>query len=324
MGFVRRDLLRLAGAGLAGLAGAGPGWTEDAYPSRPVRVIVPFEPGGIDVIARLIAQKLSDRMGQQFYVENIGGAGGSIGTVRAARATPDGYTILFTASALVITPILRDNALYDPQKDFVPVTSPATASLVLLVNQSLPVKTVEELVALIRATPAKYSFASAGAGTPPHLVGEMFRQSLGLDIVHVPYNSGALAVGSVVGGHTTICFAAAASAVAQVADGKLRALAVAGRARLQALPEVPTMAQAGHPAIEGEVWSAFLLPAGAPAGIVARLHREIVGIIALPDIRDRLAALGYTPVGNTPEQLAADIGVELAKWTRVIRGLKAG
>jgi tripartite-type tricarboxylate transporter receptor subunit TctC len=324
MDLPRREFLCRVGTAVASLAVPQAAWA-DAYPSRPVRVIVPFAPGGVDVVGRLIAQRLSEQMGQQFFVENVGGAGSSIGTARAARSAPDGYTILFTASALVITPALQRNVAYDPEKDFAPVTCPAAASLVLLVNPSVPAHALSDLAALIKSSPGKYNFSSAGVGTSPHLTGELFRQSLGRDLVHVPYNSGGEAIGSVLAGHTHMCFAAAAPAVAQIEGGKLRALAVASRRRLPALPNVPTTAEAGYPDIEGEVWCAFLGPVGTPSEIVTELHRQITRIVRQPDVTERLTALGYTAVGSSPDELAQYIRAERAKWARVVRdaGLRA-
>jgi tripartite-type tricarboxylate transporter receptor subunit TctC len=319
----RRGFLHLAAGSAVSLAAPRLAWAQP-YPARPVRVIVPFAPGGIDVVVRVIAQKLSEHLGQQFYVENIGGAGGNIGTSRAAQAPADGYTVLSTAPAYVINPALYDKVSYDPRNDFHPVTLAATTPLVLTINPSVPAQTVKELVAVIRSNPGKYSYASAGTGTPPHLAGELFRLSLGLDLVHIPYTSGGLAIGSTVAGHTPISFAALAPAVAQVHEGKLRALAVASKTRSQALPGVPTMTEAGYPDIEGEVWSAFLVPARTPKEIVTLLHDEIVRAIALADVKERLAVLGYTPVGSTPGEFAEQIRLELATWARVIReaGLK--
>jgi tripartite-type tricarboxylate transporter receptor subunit TctC len=324
MNIARREFLSLASASVVGLASSPPVWAQ-TYPTRPVRVIVPFAAGGIDVIARFIAQRLSKQLGQEFVVENIGGAGGSIGTTRAAKAAPDGYSLLFTAPAFVIYPALRDNVPYDPLTNFAAITSPATTSLVLLINPSMPAHSIKDFIALIKAQSGKHSFASAGIGTPPHLTGELFRQSLGLDLVHVPYDSGGQAIGAVVGGHTSMCFAAVAPAVAQVKAGKLRALAVTSKSRLQALPDVPTMTEAGYPDIEGEVWCAMLAPTRTPKEIIALLHREVVKIVTQPDVRKRLAALGYSAVANTPVEFGAYLSAERARWAKVIQaaGLKA-
>src|SRR5271166_107932 len=297
-----------------------------AYPARPVRVIVPFAAGGpTDVFARLMAQKLSEHFGTQFYVENVPGAGGNIGTGRAAQAAPDGHTLLVAASSYVTNPSLYASIPYDPIKDFEPITVGAINIAALMVNPSLPVQTVKELVALIKANPGKYSYSSAGTGLSAHLAGELFRLSTGLDLVHVPYNGSGPAVASVVAGHTPIGFASSATAAPQVKDGRLRALAVMGKARMPVLPDVPTMAEAGYPEVEVEDWLAFLAPTGTPKEIIALLHREIVKIIASPEMTERMATLGFAPVGNTPEEFAAQIRIEIAKRAKIIRdaGIKA-
>jgi tripartite-type tricarboxylate transporter receptor subunit TctC len=289
-------------------------------------MIVPYAPGGpTDVITRLLAQKLSEHVGKQFFVENIGGGGGNIAMGRAARMAPDGYTLLVVNPSYVINPTLYDKVPYDLHKDFDPVTLAVATTLVLTVHPSVTARTVSELVALIKASPGKYSYASPGTGTPGHLVGETFRLSLGLDLVHVPFNSAGLAVGSAVAGHTPICFASPSPAAQQVDDGKLRGLAVTSKARSQALPDVPTMAEAGYPDIAGDNWQAVVVPAGTPTEIIAYLHREIIKIIALADVRERLAVLGFEPVASTPEEFAARAKLEFETWAKVIRasGIKA-
>jgi tripartite-type tricarboxylate transporter receptor subunit TctC len=219
----RRQFLHLV-SGAAVLSVVSRMARAQSYPSKPVRVIVPFAPGGpTDVFARLIAQKLSEHFGKQFFVENIGGAGGNVGTGRVAQAVPDGYTILVNGANHVVNPTLYDQIPYDPVKDFEPVTLAVTAPAVLTIHPSLPVQTVKDLVALIKANAGKYSYASPGTGTPPHLVGELFRLSLGLDLVHVPFNGGGPAIGSAVAGHTPISFGSMAPAVPLVKEGKLRA-----------------------------------------------------------------------------------------------------
>jgi tripartite-type tricarboxylate transporter receptor subunit TctC len=319
----RRRFLHLA-AGAAALPAASRmtsrmAWAQ-AYPIRPVRVIVPFAPGGpTDVCARLIAQKLSEHLGKQFYVENVAGAGGNIGTGQAARAAADGYAVLITVNSHVISPSLYDAVPYDAFKDFEAVTLAAAFASALSVNPAVPANTVKDLVSLIKSSPGKYSFASPGFGTPSHLLGEQFRVVVGLDLVHVPYNGSGPATTSVVAGHTPIAFAALSAAVPQVRDGKLRALAVMSKSRSQALPELPTITQAGYPDLDGDGWVGVLVPAGAPTDIVTLLQREVVKIIALPDMKERLSALGFDPVGSTPEEFAAQMKLEMEKWAKVIR-----
>jgi tripartite-type tricarboxylate transporter receptor subunit TctC len=283
-------------------------------------MIVPFGPGGnADVLGRIIAQKLSEQIGQQVYVENISGAGGNIGVGRAALAAPDGYTILVTPPSYVINPALYDKIPYDARKSFDAVMLAVSTTVVLAVHPSVPAQGVKDLVALIKTNPGKYNYATAGVGSPGHLVGEMFRQSLDLDLVHIPYTSAGLAIGSTVAGHTRICLAAPAPIVPQAKDGELRALAVAYRTRLQALADVPTMAEAGYPEIELDNWFGVLVPAGTPGEIITHLNREIAKSMALPDVQERLVALGFEPVASTPEEFATQIKTELEKWAKVIR-----
>ncbi len=294
-------------------------WAQ-AYPTRPVRVIVAYAPGGLtDVFGRLLAQKLSEHMGKQFYVENITGASGNIGMGQAAKAAPDGYTILCAYSSYTVNPSLFDKVPYDPEKDFEPVTLAVTSPAVLSVNPSVPAKTVDELIALIRANPGKYSFASAGAGTQSHLTAEQFRLKFNLDLVHVPYNGGGPAIAAVVAGHVPISFVAPAPVVPHVKEGLLRALALAGKARSQILPDVPTMAEIGYPDIEGESWVGVLMPAGTPQEIIATLHLEIAMIMQEQDMRENLTTLGYEPVASTPHEFAERIRSELDTWAKLIR-----
>ena len=315
----RRQCLHLAGAAFVTPTLAGLAWAQ-AYPARPVRVIVPFAPGGtVDVFARVTTQKLSEQLGKQFYVENIAGATGNIGTGQAAKAAPDGYTLFFAFSSFVVNPSLFAKVPYDPVKDFAPVTLAVASTHVLTVNPSVPATTVKELVALIKASPGKYSFASGGTGTQAHLLGEQFRLSLGLDLVHVPFNGAGPAMASVVAGHAPVGFSTLASAAAQITGGQVRALAVTSKARSQLLPNVPTTAEAGYPDIEGDGWVGVFAPAGTPKEIISLLHREIVKIIALPEMKERLPTLGFEPVANTPEEFAERIKVEVETWGKVIR-----
>jgi tripartite-type tricarboxylate transporter receptor subunit TctC len=322
MRLLRRRFLHLAlGAtafpALSSIAGA------QAYPARPVRVIVPYSPGGpTDVCARLIAQKLSDRLGKQFYVENITGAGGNIGTGQAARTPPDGYTILITVNSYVINPTLYDKVPYNVLEDFEAVTLAAIFQSAMLVNPSVPVKTVNELVTLIRANPNKFSFASPGFGTPSHLLGEQFRVAAALDLVHVPYGGSGQVITSVAAGNTPIGFAALSAAVPLIQDGKLRALAVMSRHRSRAVADLPTIAEAGYPELDGDAWVGVLVPARTPEDIVTLLHREIVRIIAQQDMQERLAAIGLESVGDSPQEFSAQMKVEMDKWAKVIAAAK--
>ena len=291
------------------------------YPDRPVKIIVPFAPAGpTDVVARLIAQKLSERLGKQFYIENVTGAGGNTGMGQAARAAADGYTILFVSSSYVVNPSLYPKIPYDPYRDFAPVTVAGDAPNILLVNPSVPAKSVRELIDYIKANPGKISYASAGTGTTPHLSGELFRLSLKLDIVHVPFSGAGPAIQSLAGDHTPMAFTSLPPAIPLINDGKIRALAVSAAKRVAALPNVPTLAEAGLPDQEADTMQAVLVPAGTPRPVIDLLYREIKAIVALPDIKERFEVLGLDPVANTPEEFAAQIKVEIEKWSKVIRG----
>ena len=315
----RRQFLHLA-AGAAALPAMS--WIARAqtYPTRPVRAVVAFAPGGVtDTFARLMAQKLTEQLGKQVYVENIAGASGNIGTGQVAKAAPDGYTILFAFSSHVVNPTLFARVPYDPIKDFDPVTLAVASTTVLTVNPAVPAKTVKELVDLIKANPGKYSFGSAGAGTQAHLAGEQFRLSLGLDLVHVPFGGGGPAVAAVVAGHTPISFGSPQAAMQHVREGTVRALAVTSKTRSQIFPDVPTMTEVGYPQIEGDSWVGILVPAGTPAEIIAVLYRESTKILAQPDMQERLAGLGYDLVASTPEEFATRIKAEIEMWAKVIR-----
>jgi tripartite-type tricarboxylate transporter receptor subunit TctC len=323
----RRTLHLVAGSAVVAAANTTfPAWAQ-AYPNRPVRLVVPFAPGGPnDLAARLIAQKLTDQLGKQFMVDNVGGAGGNIGTGQVARALPDGYTILVASPSFAVNPLLYDTVPYSPKESFDAVTMAVTAPTVLTVHPSLPAKTVKELVAYVKATPGKLSYASPGIGTPPHLLGELFRLSLGLDLVHVPFNSGGQAIASTVAGHTPISFGALPPAVPLVKDGKLRALALTSATPTQALPGTPTIAEAGYPDIAADIWSALLVPKGTPKDLIRLLQQETATALASSDVQVRLAGLGYQPVGNKSDDCTAQLAAELTKWEKVIQAanIKAG
>jgi tripartite-type tricarboxylate transporter receptor subunit TctC len=297
-----------------------------AWPTRPVKLIVGFAAGGpTDLVARLIAQKLSEQTGKNFFVENVAGAGGNIGTIRAAHAAPDGYTLLVTGGNITNNQYLFAKPGYDPLKDFDAVTLAAATPIVLAVNPSVPANTVKELVAWIRANPGKESYASPGTGTPPQLVGALFQHALKLDVVHVPFDGGGPAVQATVGGHTPISFGAMAPAVQLIKAGQLRALAVTGKERSPTLPDIPTMAEAGFPEVQGVTWTAIVAPAGTPRDIISKLHDLIGQGLAQPDVKAKLAAMAYVPIGSSPQDCADFFKSELAKWGPVIEqaGLKA-
>jgi len=292
----------------------------DTYPSKPVRFIVPFAPAGpTDVFARLLAQKMSAKLGQQFYIENQAGAGGNLGMGNAARATPDGYSIVFVSTSFIVNPSLFAKIPYDPYKDFAPVTLAAISPNLLSIHPSIPAANVKELIAFLKANPGKYGFASAGLGTTPHLSGELFKLSQQLDLVHIPFNGSAPAVASALAGHTPIAFTVITPAVPQVKAGLLRALAVTTPKRSPALPDVPTLAEAGLPDQEADTMQGILVPAGTPNEIVTLLHREILDAMAQPDVKEKMAALGFEPVASTPDEFAARVRVEIPKWGKVIR-----
>jgi tripartite-type tricarboxylate transporter receptor subunit TctC len=303
------------------VAGAAFGQT---YPNRFVRIIVPFPAGGpTDVMARLIGQKLSERLGQQFVVENIGGAGGNIGMGNAAKAAGDGYTILFVSSSYVVNPSLYQKVPYDAEKDFMPITKAAGAPNALIVNPSVPARTVNELIALIKADPSKFSIASPGVGTTPHLSIELFKQAFGLDdLTVVPFVGGNPAIQSVAAGHTPLSFQAIPPATALIKDGKLRALAITATKRSSALPDVPTLDELGVKGQEAETMQGVLAPASTPKEIVDLLQREIAAILATPDVREKVLALGFEPSGITPSEFDDYIKAEIVKWRKVIANAK--
>ena len=307
-------LLSLSGVASASAAG---------YPTRPVRVVVGFPVGGpTDTIARIVAQKLSDSLGQQFYVENIGGAGGNIASGQVARAAGDGYTIMVISTGFVVNPTLYAKVPYDPIKDFAPVTLVAVSPNVVVVNPSVPAKTLPELVKLIRDNPGKYSYAGPGIGSTPHLGGELFRLTFNLDLVHVPFSGAGPAIQATIGDHTPIAFTALPPALSAVQSGQLRALGVASTERAAGMPDVPTFAEQGVKDQDADTLTGIVAPAGTPKEIVDLLYREIAKIVAQPDVKERLTVLGFKPVANTPDQFGARIRLEMDKWGKVVRDAK--
>jgi tripartite-type tricarboxylate transporter receptor subunit TctC len=273
-------------------------------------------------MARILAAKYGESMGQSFLVENRAGAGGNIGMGAVARAAPDGYTMLLSSSSYVVNPSLYAKAPYDPIKDFAPVTMAAASPNAVLVHPSVSAKTLQELVALVRANPGKYSFAQPGTGTTPHLSGELFRITFKLDMVNVPFNGAGPALAAVIGNQVPIAFAALPTATPHVRSGALRALGLASPKRSGALPDLPTMAEAGAPGQEAETMQGLFYPAGTPRPIIDRTYRETVRIIALPDVKEKLAALGFEPVASSPEEFGKYIRAELDRWAKVVREAK--
>jgi len=305
------------------LLGTVPAALAQGYPTRPVRVVVGFPAGGpTDVIARLVSQKLSDALGHQFFVENVGGAGGNLASGQVARAAPDGYTIMVVSTGFVVNPSLYAKVPYDAVKDFAPVTLVAASPNVVVVNPSVPAKSLPELVQLIRDNPGKYGFAGPGVGSTPHLGGELFRLAFSLDLVHVPFTGAAPAIQSTIGGHTPIAFTALPPALQAVQAGQLRALGVAATERVSQLPDVPTFAEQGIKDQEADTITGIVAPAGTPKEIVDLLYREIAKAVSQADVKERLTTLGFKAVANKPEEFGARIKLEMEKWGKVVRDAK--
>ena len=291
------------------------------YPSRSIRIVVAFPPGGTsDVVARTLAQKLNESFGQPVIVENRPGAGGNLGAEFVAKAPADGYTLLVcTPAELAINVSLYGKLPYEPVKDFTPVTLATSAPLILVVHPALPVKTVRELIALAKSRPRELNFGSAGSGSSPHMAMELLRESAGIQINHIPYKGTAPAITDLLGGHIQVFFAGMPPALPQVRAGKLRALAVTTAKRTLLMPQLPTVAESGLRGFVIDNWQGVLLPANTPRDIVARLNSEIVKILALPDVKQRLSEQGAEPAGTTPEQFAAYIRSEIDKYAGIIR-----
>jgi len=299
---------------------------QDAWPSRPVRFILPFPPGGgTDILGRLIAERLSAGLGQPVVTENRGGAGGNVGAEAAARSSPDGYTIVLVAPSLAISPTLYSKINYDPVKDFAPVSLVATVPNVMITQASAPVQNLEEFIAFAKAKPGALNFGSGGAGTSNHLAGELFNIVTGAKLIHIPYKGVNLAMQDVLAGNVHLVFIGIPAAVPHIKAGKLRALALVAPQRSAALPEVPTVAEAGLRDFEVTTWYGVLAPAGTPRNVVSRLNAELGKIMHSPELKEKLAATGTEPLTSTPEEFADYIKREIAKWGEVVRkaGVKA-
>ena len=297
------------------------------YPARPIRIIVPSTAGGsVDTLARTVGTNLSQRWSQQVVVDNRSGAGGVIAGEITAKAAPDGYTLIMATIAAMATNVsLAKKLPYDPVRDFAPITLVAAQQIVLLVNPAVPAKSVQELIQLAKAKPGQLTFASAGNGSGGHLSGELLKILAGIDLTHVPYKGIAPAIVDVISGQVSMTFASIISGTPHVKSGRLRPLAVTGAHRSPALPEMPTMIEAGVRGYESSTWYGLLAPKATPRAIVTKLNREVVAIVNLPDVKTHLLGEGAEPVGNTPEQFGEFIKAEIAKWGKVIRaaGLRA-
>jgi tripartite-type tricarboxylate transporter receptor subunit TctC len=297
-----------------------------AYPARPVRVVVGFPPGaGVDITTRLVTPRLAEALGQQFIVDNRPGAAGNIGAEVASKAMPDGYTLLSASAPIVMSPALYKHLNYNLERDFDPIGLMASAPFVLVLHPSVPAKSVKEFIALARLRPGQLAYASTGSGSTPHLSMELFKAQAGINMVHVPYKGTPQAVPDILSGQVQAMFANTLSVLPQVKAGRLRALAISSAKRSAAVPELPTVAEAGMPGYEAGTWFGLFAPAGTPREIINRLSGEIVRIVGTPDMKARLLEQGADAVTSTPEQFRAFVKSELAKWSEVIKavGVKA-
>jgi tripartite-type tricarboxylate transporter receptor subunit TctC len=303
-----------------GLSFAGESRAADNYPDHKIRLIVPFAAGGpTDVIARMVAEQLSNAWGQQLYVENMPGAGGNLGVETGGRATPDGYTIVVVSTGFIINPSMYSKIGYDPMKDFAPISLVAASPNVVTAHPSLPAKNLKELIDLIKANPGKYSYAQPATGSTPHLAGELFKQTYNLDLVTVPFNGAPLAINSTLGNHTPIAFTALPPAIGNIKDGSLRGIALLAKERVAALPDLPTNVEEGVPGLESDTLTGIVAPAGTPPAIIEKWHAAIVAMAAQPETKKKLDALGFVPVANSPSEFAARIKSEMARWDKVVK-----
>jgi tripartite-type tricarboxylate transporter receptor subunit TctC len=316
-----RRIAIVAALALVGPALPDAALAQAAYPLRPINLIVPFPAGGsTDLVARVVAEKMSQDLGQQIVVDNRGGAGGNVGSAAAAKADPDGYTILMgTVATHALNPALYKNMPYDPVKDFAPVSLLVVVPNVLVVNPDFPARSVAELIALAKEKPGEYSYASSGNGTPLHLSGELFKSMAEIDMVHVPYKGAGPALIDVMGGHVPIMFDNLPSSTEHIKAGKLRGLAVTTSERATSMPDLPTVAESGLPGYETYTWNALFAPAGTPPELVTRINEAALKALSDPEVQAKLQGFGATVVGSTPDELAAHVQAELAKWAPVVK-----
>ena len=296
----------------------------DSYPSKTIKIIVPYTPGaGSDIIARTIANKLTSRLGKTVVVENRPGAGGNVAHDMIAKATPDGYSIMIAGLSLVTNGYMQDDLPYDPQKDFAPISLVARIPNILIVHNGLPVKSLQQLIALAKAKRGELSYASAGNGTSLHLAAELLQRMAQIELIHIPYKGSGPAETDVISGQVDIIFDGITGALPHIKAGNVRALAITSTKRSPHLPNLPTMAEAGLPGYEMAAWFGFFAPAKTPAPIIDKLNREIVAILKLPDVREKLAGLGVEFFGTTAQELAAVMRTDAAKWEKVFRPVPA-
>jgi tripartite-type tricarboxylate transporter receptor subunit TctC len=294
-------------------------WAQ-AYPVKPIRMVVPFAAGGVvDATARLLTPKMSELLTQPVIIDNRPGAGGNIAADLVAKSAPDGYTILITTHGHAISPGLYKKLPFDAAQDFAPITQIASSFLVLVSTPRLSVSSVKELVTLAKAKPGRLNFGSTGLGAPPHLVGELFKQSTGIDVVHVPYKGDAPMYQALLAGEVDFAFGPLGNAIAHIRSGKLRALGMTGSRRSPVIPDVPTMVEAGVPELELTGWLGLFAPAGTPRAVIERLHAAMVSTISTPEVRERFPVLGYEPVGSTPDDFGVRFKRDLTVYARVIQ-----
>jgi len=314
-------LVRLATALALALSAAG-AQAQD-YPNKSIRMIVPYPPGGgTDVVARILNEKLAPELGQPIVIDNKGGAGGSVGTELASKATPDGYTILLTLSSHTINPKLFPKLGYDVERDFIPVSLAALIPQIVVANPSVPANNMTELIALLKANPGKYNYASVGIGSPGHIAGELFKLKTGVQMTHVPYKGGGPAVTDTIGGQVQLLFVSMPAALQFVKQGRLKALAVTSAKRSASAPDVPTIVENGGPDVVVDSWYGVLVPAKTPAPVVAKLNAAMTRVLAMPEVKEKLFAQGAEAVSNSSAEFDAIIRDELKKWEYVIREAK--
>lgn len=294
--------------------------SAQAFPAKPIRMVVPFAPGGpVDMIARVVSSRLTESFGQTVVVDNRAGGGSTIGTELVVRSPGDGYTVLLTSSSIAINPSIYPQITFDPVRDLAPVTWVAASPLVLVVHPSLPVKSVSDLIRLARKRNGELVYASSGSGSAPHLAGELFASMVGVKLVHVPYKGAGPATGDLLAGHVQVMFNNMLNAVPNVQSGKLRALGVTSAQRSPALPDVPAIAEAGVPGYEATTWYAYFAPGGTPRALADRHHREMAAVLKQREVQGRLSAQGVDPVGAGPDELARHLDIEIRKWAKVVK-----